>query len=505
MIAPLHSSGEISGLLLVADRLGDVSTFDSEDARLFATLASQGGIALQNGRLIERLQEQVKAREHEASHDALTGLPNRSLFSRSLQEALDQGGARPIGVLLMDLDGFKEVNDTLGHHAGDDLLCEVAVRLRETVGGRGLVARLGGDEFAVVLPDLDDAEQAMAVALGLNAAVRRPVKTSSLTIEVGASIGVAVWPEHGADPSTLLQRADVAMYAAKGSGAGVARYDASTDWNSERRLRLATELRTALATRQIEVHYQPIARATDGQVVSAEALARWLHPELGRIGPDEFIPIAERSGLVHDLTLYVLDEALGQVRSWRAAGLDLSVAVNLPVQVLRDVEWPDKVAALLGKHSVRPQQLTFEITESGIMTDPEHMIRMLDDLARTGITFAIDDFGTGYSSLAYLQQLPVTKIKIDKSFVMPMATDPSAASIVRSVIDLARSLDLAVVAEGVEDQRTLDHLTAIDCHFVQGYYLSRPIPAVELTEWMGQREKLRQRAGTVRSLRTAGG
>jgi EAL domain-containing protein (putative c-di-GMP-specific phosphodiesterase class I) len=268
---------------------------------------------------------------------------------------------------------------------------------------------------------------------------------------------------------------------------------------------LATELRTALATRQIEVHYQPIARATDGQVVSAEALARWLHPELGRIGPDEFIPIAERSGLVHDLTLYVLDEALGQVRSWRAAGLDLSVAVNLPVQVLRDVDWPAKVAALLGKHSVRPQQLTFEITESGIMTDPEHMIRMLDDLARTGITFAIDDFGTGYSSLAYLQQLPVTKIKIDKSFVMPMATDPSAASIVRSVIDLARSLDLAVVAEGVEDQRTLDHLTAIDCHFVQGYYLSRPIPAVELTEWMGQREKLRQRAGTVRSLRTAGG
>jgi EAL domain-containing protein (putative c-di-GMP-specific phosphodiesterase class I) len=235
-------------------------------------------------------------------------------------------------------------------------------------------------------------------------------------------------------------------------------------------------------------------------VVGAEALVRWNHPELGRLFPDEFIPIAERTGLVYDLTLYVLEHALAQVREWQTAGLDMSVSVNLPPQVLRDVDWPAKVADLLRRHRADPHWLTLEITETGIMSDPQRMISMLKDLARTGISFAIDDFGTGYSSLAYLQQLPVSKIKIDKSFVIPMVANPGAAAIVRSVIELARSLDLAVVAEGVEDQRTLDHLDAMGCHLVQGYYLSRPIPAVELTEWMSQRTAARQRQAGVRAL-----
>ncbi|HEX2804748.1 MAG TPA: EAL domain-containing protein, partial [Kineosporiaceae bacterium] len=476
--APLASGGEVTGVLIVCDRLGEVSTFDAEDARLFATLASQAAIALENGRLIERLEEQVLAREHEALHDALTGLPNRTLFSERLTRAIEDPDPGQVGVLLLDLDGFKEVNDTLGHHVGDLLLREVAQRLRVSVGAAGTVARLGGDEFAVLLPGLPGVDAALAIATGANIALRAPMELASMTLEVGASIGVAVWPDHGDDPPTLLQRADVAMYAAKRTQTGVNLYDADNDWNSQLRLRLAGELRAAIVVHQIDVWYQPIARATDGDVVGAEALVRWNHPELGRLAPDEFIPIAERTGLVHDLTLYVLDQALAQARVWQAAGLDMSVSVNLPPQVLRDVDWPAKVADLLHRHAADPHWLTFEITESGIMSDPQRMITMLKDLASTGITFAIDDFGTGYSSLAYLQQLPVAKIKIDKSFVIPMVSNPGAASIVRSVIDLARSLDLAVVAEGVEDQRALDHLAAMGCHFVQGYYLSRPIPAI---------------------------
>jgi diguanylate cyclase (GGDEF)-like protein len=492
--APLVSGGETTGVLIVCDRLGDVSTFDADDARLFATLASQAAIALENGRLIERLHEQARVREYEATHDALTGLPNRSLFGERLEQAVSVPGRLPGAVLLMDLDGFKEVNDTLGHHMGDQLLREVAQRLAATVAGRGTVARLGGDEFVVLLPDLPDTATGLAIAAELTAEVRRPIQLTSMTVEVGVSIGMAVWPDHGSESSTLLQRADVAMYAAKRTRSGVNLYDPDTDWNSQVRLRLAAELRAALTGHQIDVRYQPIARAADGHVVGAEALVRWTHPELGYLSPSEFVPVAERTGLIHELTLYVMDLALAQVRAWQSAGLDLFVTVNLPPQVLRDVDWSAKVADRLAAHQVDPHWLTFEITESGIMTDPERMIGILGDLASTGISFAIDDFGTGYSSLAYLQQLPVSKVKIDKSFVTPMTSEPAAAAIVRSVVDLARSLHLTVVAEGVEDQRTLDQLIAVDCHLVQGYYLSRAIPADELTAWIRQRQVPRPRA-----------
>jgi diguanylate cyclase (GGDEF)-like protein len=499
LAAALITGGRVTGMIVVTDRLGQVSTFDGEDARLFATLAAQAAIALENGRLIERLHEQVQAREHEALHDSLTGLPNRTLLGRSLDAALDDGG--PVGVLLMDLDGFKEINDTLGHQTGDQVLCEVASRLGAAVDGQGLVARLGGDEFAIVLSLLTGTDQALDLAHRVKNAIRQPIDLSTLTLEVGVSIGVATRPEHGDEPSTLLQRADIAMYSAKRQRAGVTVYDPSIDGNSERRLRIAVELRAALHARELEVYYQPVARAVDGHVVGAEALARWRHPELGAIGPDEFIPVAEHTRLIHELTLYVLDQALAQVRTWNAAGLDLGVAVNLSVHVLRDADWPAKVTQLLAKHSVPAHQLSFEITESATLADPDHVIRMLNEIAATGISFAIDDFGTGYSSLAYLQRLPVDKIKIDKSFVIPMATDPAAATIVRSVIDMARNLDLAVVAEGVEDQRTLDHLTSIDCHYVQGYNLSKPIPGIELTEWLTHRRS--QPRGSARPLRAA--
>ncbi|MFN8078163.1 MAG: EAL domain-containing protein [Kineosporiaceae bacterium] len=497
MAAPLISGGEVTGVMVVCDRLGEVSTFDAEDGRLFATLASQAAVALENGRLIDRLHTQIQAREHEALHDALTGLPNRTLFYQRLRRALeDSASGGEVAILVLDLDGFKDVNDTLGHHSGDHLLCEVSGRLAAVVEDQGTVARLGGDEFAVLLPTAGS-ESGEAVAHRIIEAIRRPVTLSSMTLTVGASIGMALAPRHGTDPDGLLQRADVAMYQAKRAQSGVEVYDPDTDWNSQYRLRLAGELRAAVTRGEIEVWYQPIARTADVEVTGVEALARWHHAELGPISPGEFIPVAERTGLIHELTLYVLDRALAQVRAWHDVGLSLGVSVNLPPQVLRDVEWPVKVVEMLHRHDVQPRWLTLEITESGIMTDPERMISILRELTSTGVSLSIDDFGTGYSSLAYLQQLPVSTVKIDQSFVTPLLIDPAAAAIVGSVIDLARSLGLAVVAEGVEDQRTLEHLAAIDCHFVQGFLLSRPTPGGELTSWLTMRRHRRQRLGGV--------
>ena len=490
LAAPLLSGGMVAGAIIVRDRLGHVSTFDAEDARLFATLAFQASTALDNGRLIDQLQEEARAREHDALHDALTGLPNRTLFAQHVDAALrDVSGTDAMcAVLLMDLDHFKEVNDTLGHQTGDQLLQEIANRVRAAAGDVGQAARLGGDEFAILLTHVRDSSDAIEIAQRIHARVVEPVHIAAMSLEVGASIGISLRPDHGDDVSTLLQRADVAMYASKRSPAMATVYDPHTDFHSEMRLRLAGELRVALERRQLIVHYQPIARVSDGRVIKVEALARWRHPELGLLPPDEFIAVAERTGQIEELTLYVLDLALGQSALWRAAGLDIRVAVNLSVHVLLDSHWPAKVRRLLDQHDLPPEQLILEITETGIMSDPERMIPTLNKIAELGVVFSIDDFGTGYSSLSYLQRLPVSEVKIDKSFVTPMADDPAAASIVRSVIDLGQGLGLRVVAEGVEDQRTLDHIAAIKCDYVQGYYFSRPLAASELTEWLKTRE-----------------
>jgi diguanylate cyclase (GGDEF)-like protein len=381
----------------------------------------------------------------------------------------------------MDLDQFKEVNDTLGHQTGDRLLQEIGDRLRATVGDRGLVSRLGGDEFAVLVTDPAAVAEAERLAHEVFSAVAQPVQLSAVMLAVGASIGVALQPDHGHDPSTLLQRADVAMYGAKRAQDPVAVYSPSHDWNSELRLRLAGEIRGALATRQFGVHYQPIVQAGGGRIEKVEALARWNHPELGELSPDQFIPIAERTGMIEPLTLYVLDVALAQCRQWQSLGLDVRVAVNLSIQVMLDTEWPDRVLELLRRHDVDPSRLALEITETTIMSDPGRTVPAMRRLTDVGVQVAIDDFGTGYSSLSYLQRLPVSEIKIDKSFVAPMATDPTRRSIVRSVVELAHSLNMSTVAEGVEDQRTLDYLVAIGCDLVQGHWLSRPLPASELT------------------------
>jgi diguanylate cyclase (GGDEF)-like protein len=501
LVAPMVTNGRVMGTLLVADRLGETSTFDADDARLFTALAAQAGIAVEHGRVLTQLHLQVRAREHEALHDALTGLPNRVLFTRALRTVLDQarGGDTRFAVLLMDLDQFKEVNDTLGHHNGDLLLQEVTRRLRAAAGPEDLVARLGGDEFAVLMPRIMDERDALELADRVHAEMDRPIRLGSLLLEIGASIGIALRPEHGDDPSRLMQRADVAMYAAKCTGQPVAVYDDQADWNSPRRLQLAGELRGALSSREFVVRYQPIVRTEDGRIVAAEALVRWNHPAYGELPPDDFIPLAERAGMIGPLTEYVLDQALIDCRAWLDAGCDLRVAVNLSVRVLRDVEWPAKVAAVLATHGVAAERLVFEITESGIMSDPENMIRILDQIAATGVAFSIDDFGTGYSSLAYLQQLPISEIKIDKSFVRPLPADPGAVGIVRSVVDLARNLELGLVAEGVEDEVMLRGLAGVNCPSLQGFHLCRPKTAAELAGWLAEHDGI---APQVRALRS---
>ena len=470
----------MKGVLIVGDRQGPV-TFDGEDLRLFEVLASHSGVAIRGGRLLDRLRREVTAREHEALHDSLTGLANRSLFDKFLREALvERQVGRMVAVMLMDLDGFKEINDTMGHHVGDSVLRELADRLIGIVEDQGVVARLGGDEFGFVLPDLADVERVGDVANAVLAALERPVVVDAVALDLRASIGVSIAPEHGEDRSLLLRRADVAMYAAKDAGGCVEVYDASVDRHSTRRLLLATELRAAPQSDAIEVWYQPVAQLATGKVVGCEALLRWTHPLHGLIPPEEFIPIAEQSGLISELTWRVLETAIAQARSWHDRNLELGVSVNVSARTLLEVDLLDRLARMLTAADLDPHWLTLELTESSIMSDPVRSERTLAALGQLGLRIAIDDFGTGFSSLTRLKQLPIHVVKIDKSFVMAMSVDEGDAAIVRSTIELSRNLGHTVVAEGVEDQATWNQLAAFGCDQVQGYYLARPMTAATL-------------------------
>ncbi len=490
LIAPIIGGDRVIGSIMVADRLGDVSTFDGQDARLFETLANHASVSLENGRLIEELHDQARQREHEALHDALTGLPNRTLYQDRLAAAID-GGERHgayVGVLLMDLNGFKDVNDTLGHHAGDLLLRDVARRLSDVVSSTTTVARLGGDEFALVMPSVSGPDEPMAAARRMQETLRIPHEIDGVSVEVGASVGVAIWPVHGTNAATLLQRADVAMYEAKsGGGDQVVLYDAGRDQHNLQRLALVGELRQAIGAGQLVVYFQPKIAFDDGALVGAEALVRWDHPERGLIMPDDFIPYAERSGLLGDVTNFVLSAALRQCRIWHYEGLHVPMAVNVSMQNLLDADLPVKVAESLRACGVEASWLTLEITESSVMAHETRTIGVLDQLAGLGVRLSIDDFGTGYSSLAYLQRLPVNEVKIDKSFASALNLDAGAHAIVRSVIDLARNLDLLVVAEGVEDQRTFEALRRLGADVAQGYHLGRPMPEQEFVAWAAGR------------------
>jgi len=388
--------------------------------------------------------------------------------------------------MLLDVDRLKEVNDTLGHASGDALLRGVAERLRAELRANETLAHLGGGEFGIVLPTatLDDA---IRVADRLHAVLETPFAVSDVPVEAAVSVGIASWPDHGDDVHTLLRHADVAMYVAKDAHVRTAVYDAEQDTSDAARLALAGELRRAIEQGELVVFFQPKASLENGCVVGAEALVRWQHPERGFIAPNDFVPIAERTGLIKPLSRFVLAESVRQCSAWNAAGYHLEVSVNLTIPDLLDLELPDRLGGLLDENGVAADQLELEITETTILADPFRVRQVLTRLNDMGLRLAIDDFGTGYSSLAYLKRLPVQTIKIDRSFVMGMCSDASDRTIVRSTIELGRNLGLATVAEGVEDQETWDALAAYGCTLAQGYFLSRPAPPDELDDILERR------------------
>jgi diguanylate cyclase (GGDEF)-like protein/PAS domain S-box-containing protein len=431
------------------------------------------------------LRQQAELNRHQALHDSLTDLPNRVLFQDRVRQVIlgaeREGGG--VAVLVMDLDRFKEINDTLGHASGDRLLVEAARRLRTTLRGADSIARLGGDEFAILLHDGSPSGVA-AAAQRIHGAFAAPFSLDGLPLQIEASIGAATYPEHADDVEGLIQRADIAMYVAKRDNSGWELYDRSQDDHQPHRLSLISELRRAIDERELVLHYQPKLELRSGQVASVEALVRWHHPTRGLVGPNEFIDVVQETSLIKPLTLYVIDEALRQCRAWAAEGHPLAVAVNVSTRNLIDLDFPDQVAALLARWEVGPQQLELEITESAIVADMFRMRGVLERLGAMGLRISVDDFGTGYTSLGYLRRLPISELKIDRSFVSHMATSEEDAVIVRSTIDLGRNLGLGVVAEGVEDPEVLQRLCELGCDVAQGYLMSRPIPADELTAWL---------------------
>jgi diguanylate cyclase (GGDEF)-like protein len=418
--------------------------------------------------------------QHQANHDALTGLPARRPFLESAADAMRSAtrtGAHAT-LMVLDLDSFKQINDTLGHHRGDQLLRLVAPRLRDAAGDRGTVGRLGGDEFGVVLPGADEGA-AMEVAGAIERALSEPCNIEGLELRIRASVGFACHPEHGDDVDLLLRRADAALYAAKRNRSGVEPWAPGYEVSNPDTLGIAVELARALDQHEIVVYYQPKISLAEGRVTGVEALVRWVHPEKGFIPPDEFIPYAERTGLMRRLTAYVLEAALRHRSGWASLGVELQVAINVSVSLL-DRDFPAEVARLLELWSTSGEQVTLEITESTVMADPILAARVLGELEHLGVRLSIDDFGTGYSSLAYLKNLPVNEIKIDRAFVDSMIEEPSDAMIVRSTVDLGHNLGLDVVAEGIEDEATWVALRDLGCDFAQGFFMSKPVPAEDI-------------------------
>jgi len=432
-----------------------------------------------------RLQAQLRRNEYQASHDPLTELVNRSRFDEQTTVALREAehGRGHVAVLVMDLDRFKDVNDVLGHGFGDLVLQELARRLQRAAGD-AVVARLGGDEFAVLLRSVERPSAALDFAQCLLDVFREPFTLDSLPVELEASIGVAVAPEHGTNAAALMQRADIAMYVAKRTHTGAELFALEHDGSSRSRLTMLGELRRAIENDELTLYYQPQLELRTGAIRGFEALLRWNHPVRGVIAPGEFLPLAEHTGLMRPLTRRVLELAARQTRDWRAVGVELPIAVNLSASNLHDAQLPNFVTGLLDAEGLPHDAFNFEITESTIMHDSVLAIEVVRELRRLGARISIDDFGTGYSSFAYLQQLSVDEIKVDMSFVLGMVDDPDDATIVRTTIALGHSLRLEVVAEGVETPEALVMLREMGCDLVQGYWLSRPIPGPEALEFL---------------------
>jgi diguanylate cyclase (GGDEF)-like protein len=477
LAVPLRTDGRVVGVLAVVDRAFERQTFSAEDLRLLETLAGHAAVELDKARLLDRLRRIAAERKHEAHHDALTGLPNRRAFHEAVKESADRTGA----VLLIDLDDFKDVNDTLGHSAGDGLLVEVGRRLRDATDS--MVARLGGDEFAVLFVDVDG-DQARERAHALLDRLSGPIALHNVNVYTAASIGIALRPDHGEGTDELLQHADVAMYVAKRAGTAVEIYRTEDAMVTHRRLKLAGDLSVAVQAGAYDLWYQPQADAVSGQIRGVEALVRWTHAAYGAIEPTELVALAERTGLLRRLTDGVLEKALTQRAEWARAGHDLAISVNVTPTDLCDSTFPKTVADLLASTGTPASALTLEITESSVMTDPARCLAVLDTLASLGVKLSIDDFGTGYSSLAYLERLPVTEIKIDRSFLSRLESELADPKVVRATIALARDLHLSVVAEGVETHHGWRVVSEFGAHLIQGFALARPMSAPDMTTWL---------------------
>jgi diguanylate cyclase (GGDEF)-like protein len=477
IVVLLRSGTAVIGSLEVAGRLGDMPTFLQSDVRLLETLAAHAAVAVENSRLVDRLR-------FDAYHDALTGLPNRRRVLALLEEAVKvQAPNEVVAVLVFDIDGLRDVNDTIGHDAGDTMVVEVAARLRALAPAAALVGRGGSDEFVVTLrvPSADDA---VRLATRLRTSLQQPMQVESVTLDVDVAAGVAVYPDHGIDAETVLKRADLAAQTAKQLANPVHQFDAGLQAAPTHRLDLAAHLRRALEDNRIEVYFQPKVALPDRQVVGVECLARWDHPAHGQIDPLEFVAVAKHTGQLDRLTEVVLREGLRRARGWLDAGHPLPVSVNISARTLIDPTFPARVSELLLEARVPASSLTLEITEDGMLGEPDRPMSALKRLSDMGVRLAVDDFGTGYSSLSYLRRLPVDEVKIDRSFVQGMATDAGDLAIVRAVVDLARHFGLVAVAEGVESERTVNLLEGLGCDVGQGFLFSRPLPFERFEAWL---------------------
>ncbi len=447
------------------------------------------GIVLTSRDITERVRME-EALRYQTQFDGLTGMPNSTQFIEILEREVlaAQGEQRSMAVLVLDIDRFKDVNDTFGHHHGDLLLQQVGIRLQHIVPAPDVVSRLSADEFAVLLSNADEA-RAEAVASAIHHALEEPCNVDGYPVQTDVSIGASLYPVHAHDAITLLRRADMTMYAVKQAHDGYALFQSAFEQYNPQRLTLISELRRAIGTGELRLYYQPKVDLKSRTVDSVEALVRWQHPSRGLIPPDQFIPLAEQTGLIGLLSHWVLEEAMRQCREWMRAGHKLRVAINLSAWNLRDTALPKTIAALLEHYQLPPHLLCIEVTESAVMTDTHRSLDILGQIFALGVHISIDDFGTGYSSLAYLKQLPIDELKIDRSFVQHMVTNNADATIVRSTINLAHNFGLRVVAEGVEDVATLELLSTLHCDLAQGYYMSRPLPVEHLEPWLSETAK----------------
>jgi diguanylate cyclase (GGDEF)-like protein len=438
-----------------------------------------------------RLRQQVALNAFLAEHDALTGLPNRTLFHRRAEEALRRVQTHPLAIGIVDLDRFKEVNDTLGHQNGDRMLVELAGRLEARANGKGTIARLGGDEFGVILVDVEDPRQAFSE---LRSVIEDEIEVAGLPLSVEASIGYVIAPDDGTEVNQLMQRADVAMYVAKSKQTGLARYDAADDHYDAAKLSLVTELRLAIPDGQLVLHYQPTVSMTDGSIEGVEALVRWRHPSLGLLPPAAFLPLAEQTDLIEALTTWVLTTALTEAKQRGLISSGLSIAVNVSARSVGRPEFAASVIDVIQQVDVPANQVIIEITETALLFEPERAAAALATLAKFGVRISLDDFGQGQTSLGYLSALPVHELKVDRGFVTDMLRNPAHGAIVRSIVDLGHNLGLRVVGEGIETEDALEALRAAGCDVAQGFLLARPMPGAALEDWLADHLRTSERS-----------